>query len=185
VLIAIGNLTLFVLLLGYYLFLKKQLKKRIMYDVSYLYRFKYTITPLIVGIFNFIIFILFDRKLIPVSVFILLIPVLSHLLKYHYQRKQEKEYLILKDTIEPIVWEAINREKIFVEPGSLHIRLLDGKEKGKKKIEIVLNVPNKNPEYQSFKKNIVTELNRIIKTDYVLDLLLNIPFKKKVNLVIR
>jgi hypothetical protein len=182
VLIVIGNFILLFLLFSAYNVLKAQLKKRMLFDVSLLYRFKYTIIPTIVGLFNVIILSLFAIKWLPIAILVLAIPVLTFVRMTFRHRKEDREFLKLREAIEPIIQSEMNKKQLSIDPGSIHIRILDEKEKGKKKIEIILDVPSKSPEYLLIKRSVLNELNAHMNSTYVLDLLLNASLKKKNNL---
>lgn len=183
VLIVIGNFILLFLLFGAYNVLKAQLKKRMLFDVSLLYRFKYTIIPIIIGLFNVIFLSLFAIKWLPIAILVLVIPILNFVRMTFRNHKENMEFLKLKEAIEPVIQSEMNKQQLSINPGSIHIRILDEKEKGKKKIEIILDVPSKSPEYLSIKRSVLHELNHMNST-YVLDFLLNASFKKKTNFVL-
>lgn len=182
--IILGNVILFLVLYGSYTILKAQIKKRILFDISYLYRFKYTITPIVIGFFNVILFSFLSTEWLPIAFLILLIPVLTNIINAYRQRMGNREYLEVKEVIEKVIWSEINKQKISVVPESVHIRILDQKENGKKKIEIIMDVPSKSPKYFSIKRSVLNELKNKFQSAYVFDLLLNEAFKKKTKLIL-
>jgi len=180
VLIVIVNLILFIILFKFFLTLKKQLKKSIMFDVSYLYFYKLTVIPVLLFIINFVILYFFYNELWIYSFIPLLIPIYRYLYLLFTILITKSEYNSLEETIEPVILNEFTNRNLILNPNNISIRLKDKINK-KQELEIVINIEENYLFLDNIKMSIKKELELKLNTNnrYLLTVIIKLPYKKK------
>ncbi|MFB6649308.1 hypothetical protein [Bacillus toyonensis] len=180
--ILIINIALFSLLAIIYFILRKRMGEHILFDISFLYKYLYLFSPILIFIVNIVYTFIFEKEGILYSFLPLSIPFFHFCYRAVLNMKNEKEYSELENVIIPLILGEFNKRNLGITSEQISIQILDPEERGTKKLlNIVLHITEKNPQIIDVKNIISRETKMMFQSRYITKVIVREPYKKKNN----